>query len=465
MPIEPASLESLPDRLARLRREREMTEEDLGAPELSPAFVRALEARRVHPSAVALGMLARHLAIPVAALQTLLPPVITNPDWDAWGEDLLVQIESVRPLLYTHPRAFVQVLDLLAATAGAAFAHLPPAPRYRFHYLRANALLRAAEPTAARSDLARALFLARQLPTAGQEVARVRNAIGALYYLQDQPARALTYHRQCLHAIQIGAVKDLTLILVIYTSLANDCWAINDLAEAIATYQEALDRLADVAYPDRQAEIYAGLSLALYAVGDLDHAHDYAQHALTLREETGGSRDIGRLATNLAMIQLARQDYSRVAALLERARQLLTAVGDEGPLSVTFTYYALLELHWGHLDAATRYAAEAVRLSAAVFATQDPMVGILARAYATRTYARALAAAGQVAEQQGDRAGADGLFTQALGLVEQSEYAETAWELGRTFADLLVARGEHERAGVYYRRILVRKDGGARPRR
>jgi len=49
---------------------------------------------------------------------------------------------------------------------------------------------------------------------------------------------ALEQHLYCQRTIESGTIKDLGLRLSIYRELADDYWALNDLPEAMATYNK-----------------------------------------------------------------------------------------------------------------------------------------------------------------------------------------------------------------------------------
>src|SRR5690349_3004833 len=134
-----AAPESVGQRVHRLRRERELTEAELGAPVFSDAFVSAVEAGHHRPSPLALAILAQHLDIPTAALTDQPAATVADLDVRALGEDIVCQLEQIRPRLYTAPHEFLQELETLLAPYAAVLPQLPVLARYRLQYLRANA--------------------------------------------------------------------------------------------------------------------------------------------------------------------------------------------------------------------------------------------------------------------------------------------------------------------------------------
>ncbi len=131
------------------------------------------------------------------------------------------------------------------------------------------------------------------------------------------PGRHWSSTRRVSHAIRRGVVKRLNLKLIIYTNLANDCWALGDLDQAIALYQESLDLLQDTTNSERRAGIYWGLSLAHKAKEDLVRAVLYGRQALEALEATGDARAVAQMRVNLAEIETLRGSYEAAAGLLD----------------------------------------------------------------------------------------------------------------------------------------------------
>jgi len=441
---------TLGQRLRQARLERGLTQQALAHPEFSKNYVSALERGSARPSLKALEVLARRLDIPMSDLLTIPPVLSDEPDIAAIEEDLDYQLDTAKVLLNTQQGD--EALRLLHSTAQDAApysAQLSVKFRYRLHRLRGIAYLRVFEPASARQDLDTAMSLAQQLGD-DQEVERVRNAIGAAYYEQDMPREALAQHEQCRTAIHAGLVKDLNLRLSIYSNLANDCWAINAMDQAISTYHEALKLLSDVNNLERQAGIYWGLSLAHKAEGDLDRAKLYAARALPIYEAAHNWEAAAQMNHNLAEILIQRKEYTEAEASLERAKAILEGTQKPLLLSVQYEHYAELELGRGQLAKAAEYAKRSLQLSEEIFQAQSKGEE-MTRANITRTYARALRVAGLVEERMGQPEAADTLFERAIEVLVPTGYAETAHEVEFAYAELLDARGEYQRASEHFR--------------
>lgn len=444
-----SSLSTLGQRLRQARLQRGLSQEALAQPEFTKSYVSAVERGKARPSLKALELMSRRLDIPMSELLSIPQSSEDTPDLTLLEKEFTYQLDYANRLIdLMQADEALRRLNAAVEQYEAFLSQMSTPTRFRLHYLRARAYVRLIEPATARTELTTALTLAQQLDDR-EMVERVRNMVGAAFYQQEMPRLALEQHAQCLHAIQSGVVKDLNLRLNIYTNLANDYWALDDVEQAIGVYHESLKLLDDINNLERQSGIYWGLSLAYQKAGDLDRAKLYGAQALTIYETSNNLTSAAQMSINLAAILIARQEFADAERLLERARTLLQPTGNDVTLSMVYEYYAELELRQQHLEAAATYAAEGLRLSEG--GMQQGLAGdAQARANTTRTYARALRVAGLVAEAQHDPALADQRFSQAIELVREVN-DETARDIELAYADLLVTRGAHEQASQHYR--------------
>lgn len=444
-------LSALGDRLRAARLARGMSQENLAQPEFTKSYVSAVERGKARPSLKALELMARRLGIPLNEFLLAAPVGENGMDVAALDEDLAYQLDHAKLLLTTQRGdEALRLINTAAQEYHPYFDEFSAETRCRFYRLRASAYLRVGEPNSARPDLDRALILAQQLDDP-QEVERTRNMLGVVFSEQDLPQQALEHHRLCLRAIREGTVIDPTLRLNIFRNLANDYWALKDTAQAIDAYKEALKLLEDTNNLEQQGGVYWGLSLAYKDKGDLTRATLYAQKALTIYEAAQSQASIIAMRTNLAEIYTAKEQYDEAEQLLAQVEGLLTDVTNSAFASSFYTQYAVLQLQRGRLKEARAQSQRSLELSGAAYRERATLGDMQAQAHTVRNYAQALSIGGRIAEQQGATAEADQLFQQALELVNQTEYAETRYEITFTYAEVLGARGDHKQAAVYYR--------------
>jgi tetratricopeptide (TPR) repeat protein len=275
---------TLGEQMRQAREARGLSQATLARPEFTPGLINAIEHNTLRPSRTVLAVLAPRLGLAVDDLRVLDIPNLDVPDLAALDEDVAYQLDHVKRHINLHRGS--EALALVEEAADSCHLYLDQlsiGTRYRLHRMRGMAYLRLAAPARAHQELEIALPLAYQLDDP-QEAVRVRNALGTVYYTQDMAVQALEQHEACLHAIQAGAVKDLTLRLTIYYNLGNDYWAINENVRAISMYKEALEVLDDLDDPPKRAGVCWGLRLAYQAQDDLDRAKLYAGEALQIYE-------------------------------------------------------------------------------------------------------------------------------------------------------------------------------------
>ncbi len=449
-------LKTLGARLRHVRQARKMSQEALAAPEFHKSYVRAVEHGKIGPSRPALAFLAQRLTVPLAYLQGGALPTGLIPQLAALEQDLAYQIDCARREIdLGSPAAAVPLLAAPEAEYALYWQDISPAIRYRLYYTRGAAYIRLGQPAVARTDLDRAVPLTMYITNGAEAAERIRNAVGATFYLQDQFVQAVALHTECLRAVNNGIVTDLNLQLLIYSNLASDYLALHDHAAAIVIYKDALQLLDDVSNRERRAAICWGLSLAYKAEDNWPWARVYALQALDLYAAAGNGLDHALMQINLAELHLERHEYDSAGDLLEAARLFLAGPeGNAGLLSRAYEHLAALALARGDLAQAAAHAEQSVGLSTAP-ADDATTVSAAVQAHALRTHGRALCIAGQVAERQGQPALADRWFARALAVAMEIGPGELLHEVRLQYAELLTARGAHAAATHYYQAAVL----------
>jgi tetratricopeptide (TPR) repeat protein len=155
------------------------------------------------------------------------------------------------------------------------------------------------------------------------------------------------------------------------------------------------------------------------------------------------------------------RQYEEAQAMLERAEKLLEGTDELRILSELYQGFARLARAQDQLDLATTYGAQAVEFGKASCG-KIPTYDMQARGIALRAYAEALYVTAQIEEAMNNPNTADKLFEQAITTIEQTSFEETRSEIIYSYAEALKGRGEHERAGEYYRMSYQLRQG-ARP--
>jgi tetratricopeptide (TPR) repeat protein len=379
---------------------------------------------------------------------------MTSDQTDVGGEALAADLDAqvlqaLAEIRAGDAAAGLQRIAAAEAAAGPALAHLPGTVRYLLPFVRARAYFAQRDWNAAQTALDQAATLAE-----GDDEAtvKVRNLLGGLYLLREQPDRALAEHERCAALLRRAAHPDRNLQLSVYHNLALDYWALHDHERAIAVYHQSLALLEDLADPLRQAAVCWGLLMAYRATGDSAAALLYGMRALPIYSGLDRTDEAAGVAINIAEILLDQQRYAEAESLLQQAQTLAQTSDDAGLHSFLYGDWADLALQQGDLDRARAFAAESLACAEANRRAAGGD-GPQPLEYPTRTYVEALQLAALVEEAAGRPDLADALFAQATAAIEQTTFDDTAQALERVYADVLHLRGAFEQSVAHYRRL------------
>jgi tetratricopeptide (TPR) repeat protein len=263
---------SFGEHIRQLRRQRSLTQTELGAGRYSKSYVSALERGTIVPSQEALCFFAEQLNQPIEAFEQLLEKgrfarsmaafpqqgVVPEPESDDPNEvmtllDLLLARTGITPL------PSIPDLPRLSAEAMSAL----PLPRQaRYAFWRGLVAQQEGELAEALSALEYALALA---PAKHQPA--ILDALGLNYYLERQYHTALSYHRRA-HALleqQIDQETTADLPLLVALHCGDDCRALNACHEACGYYDQARQHLQATHNLRLAAQVYQGLGYCTYA--------------------------------------------------------------------------------------------------------------------------------------------------------------------------------------------------------
>jgi HTH-type transcriptional regulator, quorum sensing regulator NprR len=456
------SLSTLGQRIRTARKGLGMTQQELAAPLFGKAYVSAIERGAVRPSLKALEFLAERLNIPASALLSAQEGTQQEAESQlalaAIEEDLRYQINYAKMLIRSNQvdKALQAITDAERA-AQPYLDSLPPNVRYLLPFTRGRAYVELLEPALARAELEEALKLAEDDEEA---VVHVRNLLGVVFYIQEQPRLALGEHLKCLEAVR-SRIKDPNFRLSVYRNLANEYYVLNEPSEAIGIYKEALAILEDLDDLQRQAGVFWGLSMAYKAQEDGVHAKLYATRALHIYEAADNRSDAASIGTNLAEILIEEGRYADAEPLLKRAEQFLVGSGNASQLSILYRTYADMARRQGQYDLAADYADRSVKSAEDARA---PLQSGDRRSWveAIRAHAEALHISALVQEALGHKDAADRLFRRALEEINQTTVLDTIRSINLSYAEVLQARGAYEQAIEHYRNAAYSRYYNAR---
>jgi tetratricopeptide (TPR) repeat protein len=374
--------------IKQAREQRGLSQEELGEPYFSRAYISALERGAVQPSQLALGFIAERFGVSGDTLvddasrferqnESESEAVSLPPDTTASEEDLHYQLNYATTLIHSSQvDKALNLIDQVDSWVAPCRERLSGRARYRVPYLRGMAYLQVGKPGLAQPELENALLIAtgaaenlasenrapanilplvravqtaqsvrtkrltrRKVKVTGagkkrselEELfeidARIRNLLGVSLSMQKKLVQAEEQQIHCLHAVEDGKVKDIGLKFSIYANLVNTYWAASKYDQAITIGNEALRLFKDLADPLRLAGLEWNLSMAYKANGENDFAKLHTQRALDIYVAKNVFLAAATTAINLAELLIEDKQYPEAEKKLHEGAVLIQKAG------------------------------------------------------------------------------------------------------------------------------------------
>jgi tetratricopeptide (TPR) repeat protein len=215
----------------------------------------------------------------------------------------------------------------------------------------------------------------------------------------------------------------------------------NRWAEAIASYEGALEAAGPLRDLGGMAKMYLNLSKVYEEMGRTEQQLAYSQRALALNTMLNDRAEVAMSTNNLGMAWLKQGDLETARRHFESALAQFEAIGLERQRSHVHLSLAELHLQLDELDQAESAATTASTLAEQF--NERTSVGL-----GHQFLGRVAAARGQA-----DRA--DDEFEQALTILNEEGAEERVIECHAAYAEVLEARGDARRALWHARKALV----------
>ncbi|GAA4691897.1 helix-turn-helix domain-containing protein [Nocardioides conyzicola] len=411
-------------RTARLR--AGLTQAQVAGSQMSVGYISRIESGQRRPDPQLLTAIADALG---ASVDELLVGVA--PDRVV---QLRVQLDHAQLALVTGsvPQA-LEIVDRILAEP--ATEDLPDVER-EASYLRASAL-------EASGDLQSAILLLEDLTEQqSADLAWINGAtaLSRCYRESGELGRAIEVGERAGAFIDESGLAGLDESVRLSLAVANAYLDRGDISYAARMCQRVVDRAEELASPVAKASAYWNLSIAESRRGRSTMAVDLARRALGILGAADDSRNVARLQTQVAILQL-RLDPPEAAEALElllRAERAMAITGGvPADLADNHLAQARAQFLLGDVDAARRLAATTADSSR----TAAPVVA-----------ADALVLLGQIDAHAGDVQAARDHYQQAVLLLSAVGADRSAAQLWFELAHLLEGIGEASSAIDAYRR-------------
>ena len=439
--MQETQVETIGQRLRRLRTERRLSQRELSSPGVSYAYISRIEAGTRQPSVKALRMLARKLGVSAGYLET-------GSELDAEEErELRLSDAELKLRLGEDPAEAVQVLEEVlqeALTAGDKTAAT-----------RARTTLGLA--AAQRGDDAKTVELLEEAVSSGELSPRDRPdvyaTLGRSYASQGTAARAVELFEQALGEVTEQAPDDVAAQVRFATYLSYALSDMGELERAEEVMNDALARSEDFADPYTRVRLYWSLARLSEYEGKYPAALDYVRRAIALLQATEDSLHLARAHLLSAWIMGSQGNAEGSGRHLELAERLLGPIPEPIDLAQLRIEQAKRDALLGNGEDAVTRARDALDL---LGDSHD-----LERGSAAWALAEGLALQGDV-----DKAGKE--FERAVKLLSDNRRLREAAQAARGWGRMLRNAGrEAEALDVLERAtdLAVRGENSETPRR
>lgn len=256
--------------LRRLRRQRNLTQTELGGTQYSKSYVSAVEKNKIRPSSQALEFFAQQLDQPVDYFITWIEDLNSDEQSGLHEPTVMNGLPVIWYEQFTILDRLLESVDHFNFAAGTELPPtsehidaLPPALQARYY------LMKGLEAQAKQKYSAALLSLEHALPLAPERLQPlVLDALGRNYFMSQSFATALHYHLRALSLLQqnISNESDPSLLFRVELHCAEDYRVLGSYSQACNFYERANSHLRAEHNMKTAALLYLGFGYCTYAL-------------------------------------------------------------------------------------------------------------------------------------------------------------------------------------------------------
>lgn len=422
LPVAPHSegqVETIGQRLRRLRHERGLSQRELSSPGVSYAYISRIEAGARRPSVKALRMLAKKLGVSADYLET------GSEIRDTDERELRIADAELELRLADNPGEAEQKLEQLRDDAVAAGDVVAAS--------RANIALGLAAAAAGRNaDAIERLESGFNLsPVSPSGRPDVFATLGRAYAATSRPDKAVEVFERALDEVEQDAPEDLAAQIRFTTYLSYALTDLGDLERAQSVLDSALERAESMTDAYSRVRLYWSLARLNDLQGRPAAALDYVRRAIALLDVTDDTLHLARAHLLCGSILMTQDRADEAGKHFDVAEQLFGTTPEPIDVANLYTDQAQRAVRLGDGDEAVR------RARAALDAAGDDY---------PHEQGNALWALAEGLALTGDTDGANDAFTQATTLLEAQGHRRDYIEAYRAWGKFLRRVGREEQA-------------------
>jgi tetratricopeptide (TPR) repeat protein len=422
LPVAPDSegqVETIGQRLRRLRHERGLSQRELSSPGVSYAYISRIEAGARRPSVKALRMLAKKLGVSADYLET------GSEIRDTDERELRIADAELELRLADNPGEAEQKLEQLRDDAVAAGDVVAAS--------RANIALGLAAAAAGRNaDAIERLESGFNLsPVSPSGRPDVFATLGRAYAATSRPDKAVEVFERALDEVEQDAPEDLAAQIRFTTYLSYALTDLGDLERAQSVLDSALEQAESMTDAYSRVRLYWSLARLNDLQGRPAAALDYVRRAIALLDVTDDTLHLARAHLLCGSILMTQDRADEAGKHFDVAEQLFGTTPEPIDVANLYTDQAQRAVRLGDGEEAVR------RARAALDAAGDDY---------PHEQGNALWALAEGLALTGDTDGANDAFTQATTLLEAQGHRRDYIEAYRAWGKFLRRVGREEQA-------------------
>jgi tetratricopeptide (TPR) repeat protein len=422
LPVAPDSegqVETIGQRLRRLRHERGLSQRELSSPGVSYAYISRIEAGARRPSVKALRMLAKKLGVSADYLET------GSEIRDTDERELRIADAELELRLADNPGEAERKLEQLRDDAVAAGDVVAAS--------RANIALGLAAAAAGRNaDAIERLESGFNLsPVSPSGRPDVFATLGRAYAATSRPDKAVEVFERALDEVEQDAPEDLAAQIRFTTYLSYALTDLGDLERAQSVLDSALEQAESMTDAYSRVRLYWSLARLNDLQGRPAAALDYVRRAIALLDVTDDTLHLARAHLLCGSILMTQDRADEAGKHFDVAEQLFGTTPEPIDVANLYTDQAQRAVRLGDGEEAVR------RARAALDAAGDDY---------PHEQGNALWALAEGLALTGDTDGANDAFTQATTLLEAQGHRRDYIEAYRAWGKFLRRVGREEQA-------------------
>jgi transcriptional regulator with XRE-family HTH domain len=413
-------VETIGQRLRRLRHERGLSQRELAGPGVSYAYISRIEAGARRPSVKALRMLARKLGVSADYLETGSELRETDE------RELQIADAELELRLTQVPEEAEAKLERLLEDSVAAGDKVAAS--------RANIALGLAAAQAGRNSdtiqrLEAGLEESRYSPSARPDVYAT---LGQAYAASGEPTKAVELFERCLRSVTEELPDDFASQVRFTTYLSYALTDLGDLRRAEQVLEEAIGQAREMTDAYSRVRLYWSIARLADVNGRPTVALDYIRKAIALLDVTDDTLHLARAHLLCASIMLAQGRAEEAGRHHDLAERLLGANAEPKDLSELYADQSKRAAALGDVELALSKGKAAV--------------AVLPRDENPREKGCALWALAEARALAGDADGADTAFRDATGLLEAYGHRRDYVEAYHSWGKFLRRAGREDEA-------------------